>query len=88
LGEINRSFTTHSLEVKSGDTLYLYTDGYGDQFGGPNGKKFKHTRLDGLLHANAQKPLPAQKDILLAEFDAWKKNLDQIDDVCIVGLRL
>jgi serine phosphatase RsbU (regulator of sigma subunit) len=81
-------FTTHTLQMNSKDIIYIFTDGYADQFGGPKGKKFKYKQLKELLVANASKPMEEQKEILLKAFNNWKGNLEQIDDVCIIGVRL
>jgi serine phosphatase RsbU (regulator of sigma subunit) len=68
--------------------LYLFTDGYADQFGGPKGKKFKHRKLIETLLMVSSFPCEAQKDELMRSFEEWKGNLEQIDDVCIVGIRI
>lgn len=82
------SFTTHKLDVKPGDVIYMYTDGYADQFGGPKGKKFKYKQLNELLMAIHQKPMMEQKDKLTQAFKDWKGELEQIDDVCVFGLKV
>jgi len=87
VGVRNDSFALYSIEVKEGDSLYLYTDGYADQFGGEKGKKFKYKNLNELLLNNCQKPLAEQKEILDRTFEKWKGELEQIDDVCVIGLR-
>jgi serine phosphatase RsbU (regulator of sigma subunit) len=66
----------------------LFTDGYADQFGGEKGKKFKYKQLEELLVANSSKELEEQKQILLNTFDAWKGDLEQVDDVTIIGIKL
>ncbi len=71
-----------------GDTVYLYTDGYADQFGGSNGKKFKSKSLNNLLQELAQKSISEQTAIIQSTFENWKGNLEQIDDVCVVGIKL
>lgn len=88
MGERKEDFKLYSIDAKAGDTLYLYTDGYADQFGGPKGKKFKYKQLNEMLLANADKPLETQKSELKNTFDVWKGNLEQVDDVCIIGIRL
>jgi serine phosphatase RsbU (regulator of sigma subunit) len=87
MGVRSDTFTTHTLEVKKGDSLYLYTDGYADQFGGAKGKKFKYKNLNEMLLANCNKPAGEQLSILDRTFEEWKGQLEQIDDVCLVGLR-
>ena len=81
-------FTNHSLNLKKGDLIYLFTDGFADQFGGTNGKKFKYKPFKQLLLKIKDKPMPEQKSILNQAFEEWKGNLEQVDDVCIVGIRL
>jgi len=82
------AFTTHKISLKKGDLLYLFTDGYADQFGGEKGKKFKYKPFKELLNTNADLPAEAQKAILAQAFHTWKGNLEQVDDVCIIGLRI
>lgn len=92
IGGINTNeakvFMQHEMETKENDTLYLFSDGYYDQFGGPKGKKFKFKQLQDLLLANAHKPMTEQMDLLNRSFENWMGNLEQIDDVCVVGIRL
>ena len=87
-GEKGSDFTNHETQLQDGDTLYIYTDGYADQFGGAKGKKFKYKQLNELLLENSSKPLSEQKKILQQTFQTWKGNLEQVDDVCIIGLRI
>lgn len=87
-GEKTNSFKLHSIEVQSGDTLYLYTDGYADQFGGPKGKKFKYKQLNELLLGAIDKPLNEQKNLLETTFGNWKGNLEQVDDVLVIGIKI
>ncbi|MDZ4664917.1 MAG: SpoIIE family protein phosphatase [Bacteroidota bacterium] len=82
------SFTSHKFDVKEGDMIYLYTDGYADQFGGPKGKKFKYKQLNDLLMELNQKSMNAQKEKLAEVFMDWKGELEQIDDVCVFGIRV
>jgi serine phosphatase RsbU (regulator of sigma subunit) len=81
-------FTTHSLQLNKNDIIYLFTDGYADQFGGPKGKKFKYKQLKELILANANKTMREQQDVLTNAFTNWKGNLEQVDDVCIIGVRV
>lgn len=88
IGEKARKFTNHVIEVKSGDVLYIFSDGFADQFGGPKGKKFMQSRFRDLLRDIHTKSLDEQYDILSKTFSKWKGNLDQIDDVCVLGVRI
>lgn len=79
-------FTTHELQYNTGTIFYLFTDGYADQFGGPKGKKFKYKQLEELLLKNYQLPMVEQVSILDTSFEKWKNDLEQVDDVCIIGV--
>jgi len=81
-------FTNHKIDLNEGDAIYIFSDGYPDQFGGPKGKKFKYKQLRDLFLANSQKPMLTQKDLLISSFYAWKGDLEQIDDVCVIGVRV
>ena len=87
-GEKNEKFSTHTIDFVTGDVLYLFTDGYPDQFGGEKGKKFKYKQLTSLLATNAQLDFNQQKQQLNSHFNTWKGNLEQVDDVCVIGLKL
>ncbi len=82
------SFTNHYIQTQSGDTIYLFTDGYADQFGGPKGKKFKVKTLLEKLQEISPKTLEEQEKELESNFDKWKGNLEQVDDILIVGIRV
>jgi serine phosphatase RsbU (regulator of sigma subunit) len=81
-------FGKYEIDANENDVLYLFSDGYYDQFGGPNGKKFKYKNLIDHLKAIAAQPLEEQKNILLSTFENWQGNLEQLDDVCVVGLKI
>ncbi|MDP2387883.1 MAG: SpoIIE family protein phosphatase [Bacteroidota bacterium] len=81
-------FTTHEINHIQGTVFYLFTDGYADQFGGEKGKKFKYKQLQATLVDNKHLPLKEQADILKQKFVQWKGNLEQVDDVCVIGFRL
>jgi hypothetical protein len=66
----------------------LFTDGYADQFGGPKGKKFKYKQLEDLLLDNANKTIQEQNQTLITKFSEWKGDLEQVDDVCVIWVRL
>lgn len=83
-----KPFTTHLVETKPGDMLYLFTDGYADQFGGEKGKKFKYSQLKETLTANCLESVTVQKSKLEQAFLDWKGNHEQVDDICMVGLRI
>lgn len=84
----HQDFTKQEIHFSSGDTLYLLSDGYADQFGGPSGKKFMNKKLKQFLQSIASKDMSVQKAILSEEFANWKGKLEQVDDVILVGIRL
>ena len=82
------SFTLKTIDVKSGDTIYALTDGFPDQFGGEKGKKFMSKNLRELLVANSHLPMQEQKDLLEKAFKNWVGDLEQVDDVTVIGIRI
>ena len=81
-------FTTHEISYSEGTIFYLFTDGYADQFGGEKGKKFKYKPFQELLIANYTHPLNEQCNRINKEFDQWKGKLEQVDDVCVMGIKI
>ncbi len=81
------AFKLHTIDVQAGDSIYLYTDGFADQFGGPKGKKFKYKALNELLLTHHKKTTAEQKQIFDSTFENWKGRLEQVDDVCVIGIR-
>jgi serine phosphatase RsbU (regulator of sigma subunit) len=81
-------YTNHSVRLEKGDTIYIFTDGYADQFGGPKGKKFKYKQLEQVLVANHHLSMSKQKEALDKTFEDWKGILDQVDDVLVIGVRV
>ena len=84
----SRPFSNHIIELESGDMIYSITDGFADQFGGPNNKKFKYQPLRELLSNISNLPVYDQEVKLLKAFNSWKGSRDQIDDVCIFGIKI
>jgi serine phosphatase RsbU (regulator of sigma subunit)/Tfp pilus assembly protein PilF len=82
------SFKTYTIPAKKGDMLYLYTDGYADQFGGPKGKKFKYKALNEFLLKISLEKNETQGELLAVEFDKWKGELEQVDDICVIGIKI
>ena len=83
-----KSFNQQEISLNTDDTIYLFTDGFYDQFGGERGKKYKSDTLKKFLLKNSSFTLKKQKELLLSEFNNWKGNLEQIDDVCIMGVKI
>lgn len=82
-----KNFTTHDIEYVEGTSFYLITDGIIDQFGGDEGKKFKYTNFRKLLRTIHNHEMKHQKEMVEATFEEWKGSLNQVDDVCVIGLR-
>lgn len=81
-------FVNHEINLEVNDCLYLFSDGYADQFGGPDDKKFMYKRFEELLFEVHTKPMATQKEILMTRFLEWKGNDDQIDDILVMGVRI
>lgn len=81
-------FNTHSLNLHKGDTIYIFTDGFVDQFGGDKGKKFKSANFKNLLLTIQNETMEKQKEIIAETFETWKGKLEQIDDVCVIGVQI
>lgn len=87
-GRMNDMFATKTVKYKMGDCLYLCTDGVADQFGGPLGKKFKSKQLKDLLLSVSKYDMETQLNKIEDTFNAWKGNLEQVDDVLLIGIKL
>jgi len=83
-----RKFTNHAIPVEKGDMIYVFSDGYADQFGGPKGKKFMVGNMQKLACEIYMKPVKEQEKILIQAFLDWKGELEQIDDVLVIGFRI
>jgi serine phosphatase RsbU (regulator of sigma subunit) len=81
-------FTNHTLDIQKDDMIYIFTDGFVDQFGGEKGKKYRLKNLLTLLTNISTKELSDQHNILKQEFTSWKGKEEQIDDVCVMGVRV
>jgi serine phosphatase RsbU (regulator of sigma subunit) len=81
-------YTTHHLTLQSGDTVYIFSDGYSDQFGGEQGKKLKASNLKKRLLAMQHESMQRQCELLDETFSQWRSQLEQTDDVCVVGVRV
>lgn len=81
-------YENQQIQLKSGDTIYMFSDGYADQFGGESSKKFKDIRFWQLLIDISDKPMVQQKQIVHETFENWKGQNDQIDDVMVIGIKI
>lgn len=84
----NAPFTTRTVQLQKGDCVYTLTDGFADQFGGPKGKKFRVKQLEQILLQNCLKPFSRQREILASELKKWQGDLEQVDDVLIIGISI
>ncbi|HEY6161559.1 MAG TPA: tetratricopeptide repeat protein [Bacteroidia bacterium] len=82
------SFTHHEIDLREGDAVYLFSDGFADQFGGKDGKKFKYNKFKELVVSVSGKPMNEQKEHLFVTLEEWKGPLEQIDDVMVIGFRI
>jgi serine phosphatase RsbU (regulator of sigma subunit) len=83
-----KNFTTHTVQLEPGDTIYLFSDGYADQFGGPRGKKFMIGQFRNLLKQIHNKPMAEQKRLMDNTIEQWRGNLEQVDDILVMGFRV
>jgi len=87
IGE-KQKFTNHCIQLQKGDTIYIFSDGYADQFGGPKGKKFMVGNLQQLLSDVSKMPIEKQKTLLNQTIEEWRGNLEQVDDILIIGVKV
>jgi len=84
----DRPFTNYLIDIQKGDIIYIFSDGYVDQFGGDKGKKFMPKNFKDLLLENHQKPLEYQKEILDQTIETWKGKSEQVDDILVIGVKI
>jgi len=81
-------FIDHQIQLKDGDAVYLFSDGYADQFGGERGKKLKYKAFKHIIKTFGHEPMEVQCKVLEKRFEEWRGDLEQIDDVCILGIKI
>jgi PAS domain S-box-containing protein len=86
--EEERTFQTHSIQLKSGDAIYMYTDGFVDQFGGPEEKRFSTKRFRELILRTQHESMATQRAMLNMEWKEWKEDREQLDDVTVFGFKI
>jgi len=87
-GSQPQSFTNNEIDLREGDCLYLFSDGYADQFGGLDGKKFMYRRFEELLVEVSALPMDKQKEMLNKRLMKWKGSNDQVDDILVIGIKI
>ncbi len=88
VGVENYEFTNHHIDLLPNDKIYIFSDGFVDQFGGAGGKKLKYNAFRKLLLDNYEKPMPKQKEAIDTFFEEWRAGYEQIDDVCMIGVSI
>ena len=83
-----KPFTNHEIQLHKGDTIYISSDGYQDQFGGPRGKKFMSKRCRQLFLDIQEMSMEEQKEQLNKTIEDWKGNKEQVDDILVIGVRI
>ncbi|MBP8034475.1 MAG: SpoIIE family protein phosphatase [Bacteroidia bacterium] len=84
----NELFVEYEMDIQKNDLVISFTDGYADQFGGDKGKKFKYKQLEELLYSSAHLPLSTIKEKLNDTIEYWKGDLEQVDDICVIGIKV
>lgn len=90
IGSIDKPkpFTTHTINLQKDDTVFIFTDGYADQFGGTKGKKFKYSQFKELLLKINDRSADEQLSLIDAQLESWKGDLEQVDDILIIGIKI
>jgi len=81
-------YSNHKILLEKGDCIYLFSDGFADQFGGPSGKKFKYNNFKSLLVEVSDRSMEEQRMIMNGRFESWKGSLEQVDDIMVIGIRI
>ncbi|MFT6138255.1 MAG: serine phosphatase RsbU (regulator of sigma subunit) [Salibacteraceae bacterium] len=83
-----KPFTSTTIQTQKGEHIFIFSDGYADQFGGANSRKFKYGPFKKLLSEVMKEPNSKQKQILDELFEKWRNDLEQVDDVCVIGVMI
>lgn len=88
IGDYLNIFSSQQIQLVKGDQLYLFTDGFADQFGGPDGKKFKYRQLRTMIESSSVKTMEEQGKEIEQVFESWRGTAEQVDDVCVLGFKI
>ncbi len=83
-----KPFTNNIIPLEVGDCIYTFSDGFPDQFGGKNGKKYMHKQFKDILLENSNLPFNDQKNLLNTSFETWRGKQEQVDDVLVIGVKV
>lgn len=83
-----KDFKNHIVQLKKGEMIYLFSDGFADQFGGPKNKKIGYSKLKEILKVNKNQNIDFQKENIYSFFKTWKGDEEQIDDICLIGMKV
>ena len=86
--ELKEEFTNHEIQLEQGDRVYIFSDGFPDQFGGTKGKKLMYKPFKKILSSYEDTPMREQSELLNNEFESWRGTIEQIDDICIIGFQV
>jgi serine phosphatase RsbU (regulator of sigma subunit) len=87
-GAVSKPFTNNKIDIVKDDCIYLFSDGYPDQFGGPDNKKFMLRRFQDMLGEVHKMPMNQQKEILIQRLNDWRGDNEQVDDILVIGIRV
>jgi serine phosphatase RsbU (regulator of sigma subunit) len=82
------SYNNHKIQLQKGDTIYIFSDGYADQFGGPDGKKFKINQFKAMISSLSGVAMDQQKIAIEKSIEEWRGVLQQVDDILVIGVRV
>ena len=85
---VNKEFSEYKIEIEKGDLLYIFTDGFADQFGGPNTKKFKYSAFKEMFEKVSHIPIEQQREAINTILEDWMGAREQIDDICVIGIQV
>ena len=86
--EYSKPFKSHEIKLKKGDSIYIFSDGFVDQFGGWKGKKYKSLKFQDFILSIQGENMRKQRELLNREIEEWRGDLEQIDDICVMGVRI